>query len=45
MTNYVADLSGDPEKKPANYWKNTSGNDIVDEFVGNEEFDVSDLRI
>lgn len=35
------DACDDPEMEPGNYWKNTSGNSIVDEFVGNTDFDVS----
>ena len=41
VLNYVDDACDDPEMEPGNYWKNTSGNSIVDEFVGNTDFDVS----
>lgn len=42
VLNYINDLEDDSEKEPGNYWKNTSGNSIVDEFIGDGKFDVSD---
>lgn len=42
VLNYVDDLKNNPNKEPKNYWKDTSSNDIVDEFVENEDFDVAD---
>lgn len=41
VLNYVDDMIEDPQKRPGNYWKNTSGNDIIDAFVGNPDFNVS----
>lgn len=41
VLNYVDDVIDDPKKRPGNYWKNTSGNDIIDAFVGNPDFNVS----
>lgn len=41
VLNYVDDVIDDPQKRPGNYWKNTSGNDIIDAFVGNPDFNVS----
>ena len=41
VLNYVDDACDDPEMEPGNYWKNTSGNSIVDEFVGNTGFQFS----
>lgn len=39
---YVSDVMYTSDKKPGNYWKNTSGNVILDEFVGDSKFDVSE---
>ena len=41
VVNYVSDLLYDPDEEPRNYWKNTSGNGILREFVENENFNVS----
>ena len=40
VVNYVSDLLYDPDEEPRNYWKNTSGNGILREFVENENFNV-----
>ena len=42
VMNYTADLLYRRNAKPKNYWKNTSGNGIVKEFVGRTDFDVTD---
>lgn len=42
VVNYVADVSYDPNQRPKNYWKNTSGNAIIREFVEDEKFQVND---
>ena len=39
---YVKEAAESTKTTPGNYWKNTSGNGIVDEFVGHENFGVSD---
>lgn len=39
VINYVDLLLSDPEAQPENYWANSSGNDIVEEFV--RRLDVS----
>lgn len=39
---YVSDVMYSPDKKPGNFWKNTSGNAILDKFVGDRKFDVSE---
>lgn len=41
VLNFVDDHKRHPELEPYNYWKNTSGNDIVDEFVDDPKFQVS----
>ena len=33
VMNYVRDLQKDPQAKPASYWKNTSGNEIIRSFI------------
>ena len=40
VVNYVADVQDDPELKPKNYWKHTSGNGIIRDFVERKEFRV-----
>ncbi len=40
VVNYVADAMDDPDKEPDNYWKNTSGNGIIREFVERTDFQV-----
>ena len=42
VVNYVADSLKSPGLEPKNYWKNTSGNGIVRDFVARTEFNVSD---
>ena len=42
VMNYVADAIDKHEQEPQNYWKNTSGNGIIRDFVSRSEFDVSD---
>ncbi len=37
---YVEALQANPAAKPKAYWKNTSGNDVVRDFVGNTAFNV-----
>lgn len=33
VLNYVNDLQHDPDALPANYWANTSGNDVIKKFL------------
>lgn len=40
--NYVSALLSNRNAQPKNYWKNTSGNGIIRDFVSRSEFDVSD---
>ena len=42
VVNYVADLSNDNDAQPKNYWKNTSHNGILLNFVKRTEFDVTE---
>ena len=42
VINYVSELIENPYEKPKNYWVNTSGNGIIRDFAGNEDFEVSD---
>lgn len=42
VLNHVAALQVNHRAKPKSYWKNTSHNDIVRKFVGQEDFDVSE---
>lgn len=42
VVNYVDDVQCDSEQPPKNYWKNTSGNAILREFVENDNFSVND---
>ena len=42
VMNYVADAIDHSDQEPQNYWKNTSGNGILRDFVSRSEFDVSD---
>ena len=42
VMNYTADLQYKPTSKPKNYWKNTSGNGILREFVSRTDLDVSE---
>lgn len=38
VLNYVADVQQEPESIPKNYWKNTSGNGIIRDFVERKDF-------
>ena len=38
VVNYVADSRRNPKLKPKNYWKNSSGNGIIRDFVERREF-------
>ena len=40
VINYVADARSEPDIMPKNYWKNTSGNGVVRDFVEKREFSV-----
>ena len=40
VMNYVADAQFNPAQEPKNYWKNTSGNGIIRDFVERTEFNV-----
>lgn len=42
VSNYVADALRDPDKVPENYWKDTSHNSIIRQFVGKDGMDVND---
>ena len=42
VMNYVADAIDHSDQEPQNYWKNTSGNGILRDFVSRSEFDVSE---
>lgn len=42
VANYVNVAVKEPDKEPDNYWKDTSSNDFIDEFVDDPKFDVSD---
>ena len=42
VISYMSALLFDRNSKPKNYWKNTSGNEIIRVFVANQEFDVAD---
>lgn len=39
---YVNKLMFEEDAKPENFWENTSHNDIIREFLGRTEFDVTD---
>ena len=40
VVNYVSDLLFSGKSRPRNYWKNTSGNGILRDFIGRTEFNV-----
>ena len=40
VVNYVADAQSDPDEAPQNYWKNTSSNGIIRDFVERSDFNV-----
>lgn len=42
VINYVADAVDEPDRKPGNYWKDTSHNDIIRSFVGRKDIHVND---
>lgn len=42
VLNYVKDLRRDPGAVPQSYWKDTSHNDIIRSFIGQENFNVTD---
>lgn len=41
VLNFVSDLSDEPDLEPQNYWKDTSDNGVVGEFIGDGRFAVS----
>ena len=42
VINYVAAILRDKDARPKNYWANTSGNGIIRDFAGHDDFDVTD---
>ena len=40
VINYVADAMDDPEAEPENYWRNTSSNGIIRDFVERTDFHI-----
>lgn len=40
VVNFVADAQRDPEEEPQNYWKNTSSNGVIRDFVERSDFNV-----
>lgn len=42
VLNYVSDLDKDPDMLPANYWKDTSHNDIIKRFIGKMGLEIND---
>lgn len=42
VANYVADALREPHKVPENYWKDTSHNNIIRQFVGKDGIDIND---
>lgn len=42
VLNYVADVLHEPDKAFGNYWKDTSHNSIIKQFVGRDGMDVND---
>lgn len=40
--NYVADLLYKPTAIPGNYWKNTSGNGVIRDFVEHTDWGIPD---
>ena len=42
VANYVSALLYDKNTKPKNYWRNTSGNGIIRDFVVRDDLDVTD---
>lgn len=41
VLNYAKDLRRDPKAQPRSYWKDTSHNDIIRSFIGQENFDIT----
>lgn len=42
VINYVADAQAEPYLAPKNYWKNTSGNGIIRDFIGRSEPEIEE---
>lgn len=42
VLNYIRDLKRNPKALPGSYWKDTSSNDIIRSFIGQEEFNVTE---
>ncbi len=42
VANYVADALHEPDKAPGNYWKDTSHNNIIKQFVGKDGMNIND---
>ncbi len=42
VSNYVSDVLREPDKILGNYWKDTSHNNIIRQFVGKDGMDVND---
>ena len=42
VVNYTAELLYEKTVRPKNYWANTSGNGIIRDFAGHDDFDVTD---
>ena len=42
VSNYVSDVLYEPDKAPGNYWKDTSHNNIIRQFVGKDGMDIND---
>ena len=42
VLNYVSDLFDNPKTTPKNYWRNTSHNGIIRQFVERTDYDVTD---
>ena len=42
VSNYVSDVLREPDTAPENYWKDTSHNNIIRQFVGKDGMDVND---
>lgn len=40
VLNHVAALQQNPDVRPKSYWKNTSHNDIIRQFIGQEHFNI-----
>ena len=42
VVNHVAALQKNPDKRPGNYWRDTSHNNIIRAFIGNEKLHVNE---